>query len=1239
MQPSQKQIIDLLSNVRSEPDGSAIADCPACSLDGKGAGKLKVFVDGSIICYRFNGSGVMRDHLADILKAIGLDKPQENTAFIKETILNGKLTLEISPRERGKQLVVANNCSSIIHRDVINIDAAKERRLFVSALSLPDDESKVVAQVLITLADRFSSAYKAVDNEKTEATEERVVFKALADGRVIEQMSGCGFAVYDPAKGEVAYKSSVTCNDINYLPLDDDFILRGGLQLPDKLIEYHGERTLDAEIEACIRHYCDAPDREIRLAAKYARFSYIADKTYELSYFRAMGPAGSGKSRFIGTVGMICLRPILVTSPSAASLFRMIDAFTPTLIVDECNFEAGSEDTSALMQILNCGFQRLTHIPRMERGPDGRQTLRMFSAYGPKLIGSLKVSDSPAFESRCVPVALQKTSRKDIPFRMNARMMADFAELRSKLVLWRLRNWSKDFESILDQAEAELKGYSIEPRFIQIAIPLYGMLGDDAGLKDDFARMLVGRSEDAANDRRESFDGELMTAIHSLIIEIDEAGNASLRLPEPEEGKPCELVPIERVTEILNADLPEKRKHDARWVGKQIRKLGFTTREINRRDSDYWKKSALVFDRIKLGRLFKLFSLPISSDFNPVNPVSAVNDSKDSGLSDRINFSEEGSETISSGQVKCNQDNGLEEVTGLTGSHLPETEEEGKNEAVEPAFVALDTETEPFDLKRGITPRNAKMIGLALCYDGEKADYVTDPAAWPLMMPESDQTVVFHNAKFDLGVLERSGLPLPTQWEDTLIASHLLDENSEHGLKDLAKLSLNVASPLTFEEADRMRLLDPPVFDEYARNDSRYTHRLWQKFEPEIDAEGLRQVYDLEKSLMPVVRGMESAGMKINLGQLHEMKRLVEDECERIREEIFSHSGCKFDLNSPAKTAAILFDKLGVPQNKNTQGGKRSVDRQALKDVRGYHPAVDAILRYREVDKLASTFVNVLPSFADAAGRIHPEFKSLGAKTGRFSCASPNVQQIPARSELGKQLRGAFIAEEGHRLVVADYSQMELRVLAYYSKDKSLVEAYTSGTETDLHTLTASKMFKKDDVTKQERTIAKMINFGIAYGITAKGLFNRLRPEGHEVTEAECERFIKDYFDSYPGVRQFLDRVEKRIQANRFVRNIFGRRRRLKGRTPREIRQAQNFVIQATAADIAKEAMVRLSKALPSAARLIAMVHDEFIVECPAEIAEEVKELMTAVMTKAPKGFNIPLSVDAHIGDSWAEAK
>lgn len=419
------------------------------------------------------------------------------------------------------------------------------------------------------------------------------------------------------------------------------------------------------------------------------------------------------------------------------------------------------------------------------------------------------------------------------------------------------------------------------------------------------------------------------------------------------------------------------------------------------------------------------------------------------------------------------------------------------------------------------------------------------------------------------------------------------------------------------------------------------THRLWKKFEPRLEKEELRQVYEIEKALVPVVMGMERVGMRVDSNLFGVLKTEVTAECERIRNEIFDLAGCKFDLNSPAKVAAILYDKLDLPSNKATNKGARSVDKEALKDVRGYHPTVDAILRYREIDKLASTFINVLPEYMDERGRIHPEFKALGAKTGRFSCSNPNVQQMPAKSALGKRVRQAFIPDEGNSLVVADYSQMELRVLAHYSRDPLSIEAYTSEVETDLHALTAARMFKKNitEVEKQERSIAKVINFGIAYGITPLGLFNRLRPEGHDVTLEDCERFINDYFKAYEGASRFLRRVETTIKQQRYVKDWYGRRRRVRGKTQREIRQAQNFIIQATAADIAKDAMIRLHRQLLEGSHLIAQVHDEFIVERRKDAAYYIRDLMVEVMTEAPEGFSIPLKVDARICDNWGEAK
>jgi len=1258
MQKLLDTIAEKLSGVRRESDGSVVADCPVCAADNHSNVRCKLYLgtDGritGIACPRGSAAGgqANREHCAPIRQMLGI--AGEPSTFISQSLFDGKLTLEVSPAERGKVRLLARNCNSVLHRDVCSLDKAEDRSRFVKQLNLDDTQQQVeVNRVLLALADRYDSVKAAIEEEEDdERVTKQAIFAALSDGRLAEQIAGGMFAVYDPERGETTYHRKVEDDLHLYETLQDDFVLRGGLFLPERLIEYGNEASLDAEIEACISRYADVPSRELKLSARYVRLTYIADKLNELSYLRATGERGSGKSRYISAVGMLCLRPISVSSPSAASLFRMMDAYQPTLILDECNLAVGSEDTDMLIQILNSGFQRVTNIPRIEKGGDGQMTIKLFSPFGPKLIGGLKLSDSGAFESRCVQVELQKTLRKDIPFRMTARMLQDFADLRAKLYLWRLRNWSRDYEQAFDDAEAELKNYQIEPRFIQIAIPVYGLTAD-AKLKADFARMLENRTDDADDDKKESFDGLLVATVHRLLFEVGEDDKAAWKdfgsNPAPEEGQPLDLASIEQITNTINEGVTEKRRYTDKWISRELRKLGFKRKEIKRRASLHYRKSAVVFGRDNFEKVFGNYFLPLPPDFIPPIPPTdgksnAINEMRWAGQ-----VPEDPSEKSYPAQRISLGGNDLQDLSGMGGIDF---QEEGENILAEayPAqnedefsFVALDTETERFDEKAGVTPRNAKMIGLALSYDGGgKTSYDTDREAWPMLMPEPEQTVIFHNAKFDMGVLSRTGLPLPEKWEDTLIAAHLLNETAEHGLKPLAKEHLGIDDPVTFEDADRMKMFDPEIFNEYARNDSRYTFRLWPKFQREIERQGLTAVYELEKSVVPVVMGMESAGMKLDLSRMSEMRRVVETEASGIEVEIYEHAGCRFDLHSPQKVAAIVFDKLGVPSVKETKGGQRSVDKEALDDVRGHHPAVDAILRYREIDKLASTFLSVLPKFADSNGRIHPEFKQLGATSGRFSCANPNVQQIPSRSELGKKLRQMFIPEEGNTLVVADWSQMELRILAQYSKDPLLLEAYSGAHETDLHTLTASRMFGKAEanVAKSERAIAKMINFGIAYGITAIGLFNRLRPQGVDVSQQDCERFITDYFKTYSGVRKFLTQVETRARERGYVKNWFGRRRRVSGRTPREVRQAQNFIIQATAADMAKTAMAKLYTTLPDGAKLIAMVHDEFIVECRTEQAEDVRSLMIETMQTAPEGFTVPMVVDAKIGSNWGECK
>lgn len=548
----------------------------------------------------------------------------------------------------------------------------------------------------------------------------------------------------------------------------------------------------------------------------------------------------------------------------------------------------------------------------------------------------------------------------------------------------------------------------------------------------------------------------------------------------------------------------------------------------------------------------------------------------------------------------------------------------------------MDTETEPFDPARGVTAGNARMVGLAL-FDGRRADYVTDAADWSAALPGGDKIVVMHNAKFDLGVLERAGLPSPARWEDTCIAAFLLDENSPIGLKELAKTKLGVEKPLTFEEADRLKLFDPEIFVEYALNDSRYTWELWKRFEPELEAQELRRVYELEKALVPVVRRMETRGMRVDLRKFSALRDAVDKDMAQIQSEIFEMCGRRLDLHSPDKVAKFLYDALGLPSTKATRGGKRATDREALESLRGRHPVVDALLRWRELDKLAASFIHVLPRRADDGGRIHPEWNQLGAKTGRFSCANPNVQQIPARSDLGRRIREAFVPDDGNALVAGDYSQMELRILAHYSRDERMLDAFARGD--DLHARTAALLFGKTEVSKDERATAKMVNFGIVYGVTAQGLWRNLKAANPDVTEQECAGYIERYYATFPGVRAFLDETRRALQRDKFVTNWYGRRRRFSYIDGRSIRQAQNFVIQGTAADMAKSAMTRIAGRLPAGADIIAQIHDEILVECRREDADAVRQIVKEEMERTPEGFRAAMTATVGVGETWLEAK
>jgi DNA polymerase I-like protein with 3'-5' exonuclease and polymerase domains len=1230
---------------RTETDGTIIADCQPCELEGKGKDKAKIFPDGGLACQRFAGTE-SHEHRQEMLAAWNLETSVKPSAFMSETILDGQITFEIERGERGKQRVTARNCTSILHLDTFNLSDSSARVKFIKNLNLPETDAITTSRTLIDLADRFNRVNETAFDDDDDKEPVLTTFAVLIDGRIIEETT-TGFACYDPVSESTTIEKSVTDEDgTTYKPLiNAERADKIGLFLASGVDEYHAEEKLDADILKFIEKYVDISEQNRAISSKYVRMTYRIDSLNEVPYLHATGNSGNGKSRFTQTVGLLCYRPMFTVGITAAALFRTVDAFHPTLIIDEFNLAASSEDTEAIIQVLNSGYQRLTRIIRCS-SKDSNFMPEGFDPFGAKILSGLKATDSQPFTSRTHPVKLEETKRNDIPLQFLPEMLSEAQAIRNKLTLWRLRTFNQPLADRLKAAELELKERGgISKRLIQISVPLYALLDSDE-VKDNFVSQLQTRTKDVIDERSQSLDGKLVAIIYARIFDEDEDGNLKYVEYAPEmitgqDGKPDERLTIAAITDEINSDLPEKRKHTTVYVGKILSSVDLKSDVIQRRDAPNYKKRAVKFNLELLSKLFVKYNLPVLPDFT-VRTVRSDVTSLESDSYLRTENSEQGNPLFADKSLETKGLNDCEQCEQWISEKDTKKDSEGvfdENPDIEISnFCALDTETEPFNPKLGITHRNAKMIGMSLSSDGQNAEYETDKEAWNFLMPDGEQTVVFHNAKFDFGVLHRAGLPVPTKFEDTIIASQLLDERKGvHSLKTLAKTRLGIEDPLTFDEADKMRLLDPEVFAEYARNDARYTFRLWDKFQAEIDEQELTEVYAMEKQLLPVVMRMEERGMKLDIKSLATIEREVKAESARLKTEIFELAGTEFELSKPLSVGTILYDKLGLKCPKQTATGKRSVDSESLKEIT--HPIAVKILEYRSIDKLANTFIKVLPKFADENGRIHPEFNPLGAATGRFSCASPNAQQIPSRSELGKAVRRAFICEEGNKLIVADFSQMELRVLAHYSQDETLLDAYCNGEETDLHTITAQKMFGKTDVNKDERGIAKMINFGIAYGITDVGLYRRLTATGIDTTPKECKRYITDYFKTYKGVEKFLGQVKKTTQTRGYVKNLFGRRRRLNGNNSREIRQAQNFIIQATSADLVKRAMVALDSKLPEDAQLISMVHDELIIECRADHAEDVLGIVVGVMQDTPEGFTVPMPVDAKIVDCWADAK
>ncbi len=493
--------------------------------------------------------------------------------------------------------------------------------------------------------------------------------------------------------------------------------------------------------------------------------------------------------------------------------------------------------------------------------------------------------------------------------------------------------------------------------------------------------------------------------------------------------------------------------------------------------------------------------------------------------------------------------------------------------------------------------------------------------------------------------LLENGLPAEGFVFDTALAGYLLDATAGH--YDISRLFASWFK----EELPKPLYLDPDAFSllgDAAQAEASFLRyvsavdALYEAMLPQLKETGADWLYfHVELSLCRVLAEMEDAGFRVDARALQSFGETLSAALETLEEKIYSYAG-KFNINSPKQLGEVLFEKLGMPAYKKTKTGY-STNAEVLDKLRGQHPIVGEVLEYRQYAKLKSTYVDGLMKVIPPDGRVRTSFQMTVTATGRLSSTEPNLQNIPTRTELGSELRRMFTAEPGKILVDADYSQIELRLLAHVSGDQAMREAFLSGE--DFHTVTAAHVFNVplEQVTPNMRRAAKAVNFGIVYGISAFSLSQDLG-----VTVAEAKAYMDAYFSRFPGVKAYMDGVVEKARKDGYVETMFRRRRALPEIKASNFntrsfgeRVALNMPIQGAAADIIKLAMVRVFQRLKKEkleARLIMQVHDELIVECPEDEAEPVKALLAEEMEGVYE-LAVPLTAEAHSGKNWLEAK
>ncbi len=506
--------------------------------------------------------------------------------------------------------------------------------------------------------------------------------------------------------------------------------------------------------------------------------------------------------------------------------------------------------------------------------------------------------------------------------------------------------------------------------------------------------------------------------------------------------------------------------------------------------------------------------------------------------------------------------------------------------------------------------------------------------------------LVAHDAKPWLRWLAERGVDVRSLAHDTAVAAYLLDPAD--GSYDLASLLVRHAGVELPETvgvpAGQLDLGGESAGDaEGAAAQAAGVLHLWQPLAAVLDARGLRRLYDeVEMPLVRVLANMEAVGVGVDVAVLRQLNDDLVARVDALTRQIHEDAGEEFNVNSTPQLRTILFERLGLTPQRKTKTGY-STDAATLERMRDEHPIVEHLLEYREVEKLRSTYGEGLLASVSADGRIHATFTQTVTRTGRLSSEHPNLHNIPVRSDLGREFRRAFIAGEGCELLVADYNQIELRVIAHLAEDPGLIAAFEAGA--DIHTSTAAKVFGVEDasVTPAQRAQAKMVSYGLAYGMEAYGLAQRL---GIETGEAQI--ILDAYFEAFPAVRDYMDRTVAEARERGYTETLFGRRRQIPELSNPNFRirqagerQAMNAGIQGLAADIFKVALVRIDAALTAqqlTSRLILQVHDEVLVEVPSGEHDEAVDLVTDAMTNA-FDMRVPLEVNLATGRSWADAK